>query len=381
MAAAPRTASPTLPTLPGRYYHDPAVFAAERERIFSRAWVCAGHTSQLAAPGDFRAVDVGDESVLVVRGRDGALRAFLNVCRHRGARLCPARGHADGALRCRYHAWSYGLDGTLIGVPNMAGSDFDRGAFGLLPVHLAVWHGLIFVNIDEAEPVPLAAQAEAELIRRFGETATFARYQLADLRVASTITYEVGGNWKLAVENFLECYHCGPMHPELCDLLPGFRGGAAYQQGLGTAFAAGVEAFTITGKASRPALPGITADDARRYYGLVFLPNVFLNLLPDHAVLHTLWPQGPDRTTIVCDWLFHPDAIARPDFDPRDAVELFDIVNRQDWEVCELAQASMRSRAYRAGGIYVPIEAHIRHFNDYVLEHLGHAPHGDAAAR
>src|SRR3954449_5000143 len=140
MLAPSRTASPTLPTLPGRYYHDPAIYAAEQERIFSHSWICAGHASQLAAPGDFRAVDVGDENVLIVRGRDGELRAFLNVCRHRGARLCPAaEGHADGALRCRYHAWTYGLDGRLIGVPNMAGTDFDRSAFGLVPVHLAVW--------------------------------------------------------------------------------------------------------------------------------------------------------------------------------------------------------------------------------------------------
>jgi Rieske 2Fe-2S family protein len=373
MAAPPRTASPTLPTLPGRYYHEPAIYAAEQERIFSRAWVCAGHTSQVAAPGDFRTVDVGDENVLIVRGRDGELRAFLNVCRHRGARLCPAAGHAGGALRCRYHAWSYDLDGRLIGVPNMAGTDFDRSAFGLIPVYLAVWHGLIFVNVDEEEPESLARLAHAELLQRFGEAETLARYHLADLRIASTIEYDVRGNWKLAVENFMECYHCGPMHPELCVLLPGFRGGAAYQQGVGTTLAEGVEAFTLTGKASRPPLPDITADDARRYYGLVLLPNVFLNLLPDHAVLHTLWPQGPDRTRIVCDWLFHPDAIARPDFDPRDAVELFDIVNRQDWEVCELAQASMRSRAYRAGGVFVPLEAHIRRFNEYVLDKLGHA--------
>jgi Rieske 2Fe-2S family protein len=374
MLAPSRTASPTLQTLPGRYYHEPAIYAAEQECIFSRSWICAGHASQVATPGDFRAVDVGDENVLIVRGRDGELRAFLNFCRHRCSRhITAVEGHADGALRCRYHAWTYGLDGRLIGVPNMAGTDFDRSAFGLIPVHLAVWHGLIFVNVAEEEPESLAGLARAELLQRFGEAETFARYDLADLRVARTIAYEVRGNWKLAVENFMECYHCGPMHPELCELLPGFRGGAAYQQGVGTAFADGVEGFTLTGKASRPPLPSITADDARRYYGLVLLPNVFLNLLPDHVVLHTLWPQGPDRTRIVCDWLFHPDVIAQPGFDPRDAVELFDIVNRQDWEVCELAQASMRSRASRAGGVFVPIEAHIRRFNDYVLVQLGHA--------
>ncbi len=366
-------ATGTLPTLPGRYYYDPAIHAAERERIFGRGWLCVGYAAQLPETGDYLTVELDGESAIVIRGRDGTLRAFLNVCRHRGARLCAEPcGQVAGAIRCKYHAWTYALDGRLIGVPNMPGEGLDREAHGLVPVALADWGGLLYLNFAEgADAADFPALASATLLERFGEEELFARYRLADLRVARSISYDVRANWKLVIENFLECYHCGPMHPELCDLLPGFRGGAAYQQGHGTAFAEGVEAFTLTGKASRPTLPGLNDDDRQRYYGLVFKPNILMSLLPDHVVVHRLWPVGPDATRVVCDWLFHPDTMARPDFDPADAVDLFDLVNRQDWEVCELAQAGVRSRAYRQGGQYVPLEHHIRKFNDWVLGELG----------
>ena len=361
-----------LRTLPGRYYYDPALYAEEQERIFSTLWVCVGRAEELPQPGQYRTLTLGSEHVLLLRGRDGVLRAFLNVCRHRGARLCTEeRGQARNAIQCPYHAWTYGLDGALIGAPNVLEMDaFDRAACGLAPVALATWAGLLWLSLAD-DPPPIGEQLDRAVMERFGERETFARYRMAELRVGKTITYDLQSNWKLVIENFMECYHCGPMHPELCHLLPGFRGGIAYQQGTGTTFADGVDALTLSGKASRPPLPGLTPDDARKYYGVVPLPNVLISLLPDHVVVHTLHPQGPERTRIVCDWLFHPDAIAAPDFDPRDVVEVFDIVNRQDWEVCQRAQLGVRSKVYRDGGLYVPSERHIRRFNDFVQERLG----------
>ena len=161
------------------------------------------------------------------------------------------------------------------------------------------------------------------------------------------------------------------MHPELCQLLPAFRSGKAdYGAGEAVTLAESAEAFTMTGKASRPPLPGLLPADLRRYYGIVLTPNMLLNLLDDHVVIHTLEPQGPAHTRVTCDWLFDAEVMARQDFDPMDAVEIFDIVNRQDWEVCELAQLGMTSRAYKSGGIYVPSERHIRAFADFVLERL-----------
>jgi Rieske 2Fe-2S family protein len=360
-----------LSTLPGRYYYDPAIYQLEQERIFSLMWVCVGHADALADPGAYQLATIGQESIIIVRNRDGMLNAFLNVCRHRGARLCTAAsGQLKGSIQCRYHAWTYGLDGRLLGAPNVLNDvQFDRLLYGLLPVALEVWQGFIWLNLAD-DPAPISTQIDAPIIERFGSYAPFARYDVGKLKVGKTVTYDVAANWKLVLENFMECYHCGPMHPELCQLLPGFRTGKSYGDGDAATLAENAQAFTITGKASRPPLPGLLPEDLRRYYGIVLLPNVLLNFLDDHLVVHTLHPEAPGRTRIVCEWLFDAQAIAQPDFDPMDAVEIFDIVNRQDWEVCELTQLSMSSKAFQHGGVYVPAERHIRELADFVLEKL-----------
>ncbi len=359
-------------TLPGRYYYEPEIYELEQERIFSSLWVCVGRAEAIAEPGAYQVVTVGRESVLIVHDKHDVLHAFLNVCRHRGARLCPEpAGQLKGSIQCRYHAWTYGLDGRLIGAPNVLNDEqFDPLAFGLFPVALGVWEGLIWLNLSD-NPKPLADQVCWPIVERFGSYAPFTRYGVGELKAGASISYDVRANWKLIIENFMECYHCGPLHPELCQLLPGFKSGKTYADGEAATLADFAEAFTITGKASRPPLKGLLPEDLRRYYGIVLYPNVLLNLLHDHVVIHTLYPLGPDRSRITCDWLFDPEVMTRPDFDPMDAVALFDIVNKQDWEVCELVQPGMTSRAYRNGGIYVPAERHIRAFADFVLERLG----------
>ncbi len=373
MVTKVRPDRPLVSTLPGRYYHDAAIFELEQERIFSRLWVCAGRADHVPEAGQYVRAQVGHESVLAMRGPDGGLRAFLNVCRHRGARLCTeASGRLPGFLRCRYHAWTYGLDGRLIGAPNLRDTDgFDPEGFGLVPVALAVWEGLVWLNLAD-QPEPLEAQLTPCIRERFcGDAATFDRYRIGELRVGKTLSYDVRANWKLIVENFMECYHCAVVHPELAQAFPSFRAGIAYQQGQAAEFAEGIDAFTLSGGAGRPRLPGLPPEDHRRYYGLVLRPNVFVNLLPDHILVHTLWPEAPDRTRVVCDWLFDAAEAARPDFDPMDAVAFFDLVNRQDWEVCQLAQQGVASKAFRAGGVFSPLEQHIRGFNNFVLAQLG----------
>ncbi|HEV2583237.1 MAG TPA: aromatic ring-hydroxylating dioxygenase subunit alpha, partial [Ktedonobacteraceae bacterium] len=358
-------------TLPGRYYYDPAIYELELEKIFSHMWVCIGRADALPNPGAYRVVTLGRESVIVARNREGMLNAFLNVCRHRGARLCSQEtGQLKGSIQCRYHAWTYGLDGRLIGAPNVMNDErFERVTFGLFPVALEVWHGFIYLSLDE-HPAPVAEQLNPVILERFGSLQPFERYGVGDLKVGKSITYDVQANWKLLLENFMECYHCSPMHPELCDLLPGFRTGKSYIDGDAATLAEGIEAFNMTGRASRPLLKGLRPEDGRKYYGEVLLPNVLINLLGDHVVAHTVWPLAPDRSLVVCDWLFDADVAAAPGFDPMDAVELFDIVNKQDWEVCELTQQSMSSRAFKNGGVYAPNERHIRAFADFVLVKL-----------
>jgi Rieske 2Fe-2S family protein len=301
------------------------------------------------------------------------------VCRHRGAQLCPAAAGQTRTLQCRYHAWTYGLDGRLLRAPGVQDAPaFDRGAFGLVPVALDTWEGLVWVNLRE-DPPPLAEQLLPQLAARLGDAARLAPYRIGTLAVGRTIEYELGANWKVVVENFMECYHCAPMHPELVRRLPAFRSGATQEYGVGTRLADEAEALTLSGRAPAPPFPGLAPGHERHYYGMVVRPNVLLNLLPDHVIVHTLTPLAPDRSRVTCDWLFAPEVVARPGFDPGDTVGLFDRVNRQDWEVCEWVQAGVRSRAFAGGGVYVPIEAHIRGFNDWVLDQLGLAADGSLA--
>jgi len=357
-------------TLPGRYYYDPAIYAREQERIFRRSWVCIGRADAIPSAGDYLRADVGGESVLALRDRAGTVRAYLNGCRHRGARLCTAeRGRLHATIQCRYHAWTYGLDGRLVGAPNMKDDpSFDPTDYGLIPVALEVWEGLIWVNLADGldKPAPLADQLGVLYAR-------FAHYQVGALAVGATVAYDVRSNWKVVVENFSECYHCAVMHPELSAQVPSFKAGVVTgHDGGGAAFGAGVESLTLSGRTSRPPLPGLRPEDARQYYGDVLRPNVFLNLHPDYVVIHRLQPEGPDRTRIICDWLFDAGVAAQPDFDPSDAVAFWDLVNRQDWDVCELTQQGATSMAFRDGGVYAPPERHIRRFDDYILDQLGH---------
>src|SRR6184192_3461718 len=165
MTTMARSESLFLSTLPGKYYYDLAIFEQEQEKIFSRMWVCIGRAEAIPLkPGAYQVVTIGRESVIVVRNRDGVLQAFLNVCRHRGARLCSdASGQLKGSIQCRYHAWTYGLDGRLIGAPNVLNAaEFERAAYGLLPVALEVWQGFIWLNLSD-NPTPAAPEFEAEI--------------------------------------------------------------------------------------------------------------------------------------------------------------------------------------------------------------------------
>ncbi len=367
------TTEKLVQTLPGEYYYDAAIYVREQERIFSALWVCVERADALPHTGDFLTADVGGQNIVVVRGRDRQLRGFYNACRHRGAAICTAERGTAKTLTCKYHAWTYSLDGRLQGAPNIASfGAFPREEFGLLPVALEVWEGLIWVNLADAPP-PLATQIDPPIIERFGDLAQLQRYGIGELVLGKRIGYSVKANWKLVVENFMECYHCAPMHPELCELLPAFYNGTSYQGivGVGTTFADDIAQFSMSGTGDRPRLPGLTDADERTYFGLTLAPNVLVSLLPDHVILHIAHPRGVDETYVTCDWLFAPGVVADPAFDPTDSVAIFDLVNRQDWEVCELTQRGVRSKAFARGGVYVPSEHHILQFNNLVRAQLG----------
>jgi Rieske 2Fe-2S family protein len=357
-----------IPTLAGHYYTDPDVFAREQQHIFEQMWFCAVRSADLAKPGAFSKVQVGRESVLVIRGRDGALRAFLNVCRHRGAQLCTeSSGEIKRNLQCPYHAWTYGLDGQLVAAPNLTKMpDVDRVEYGLHKVHLREWLGYAWVSLA-AEPPSFEDDVQGAVAERLGDLASIEHYETQDLEVGRRITYDVKANWKLIIENFMECYHCATIHPELTEVLPEFADGfaAQYFVGHGAEFAEDAQGFTVDGSEGFGRLPGVADDQDRRYYAITVKPTVFINLVPDHVIVHRMFPLAADRTVVECDWLYSKDVVASGK-DVSRSVELFHRVNEQDFEACVRTQPAMSSRSYRDGGVLVPSEHHIGAFHDWL---------------
>src|SRR5438094_7467838 len=201
-------------TLPQRYFVSPTVFAEEQEKVFSKQWVLVGHQSQIAQAGDYFTAEVGGESLIIVRDKRGEIHGFYNVCRHRGSRLIENRkGQLSAAIQCPYHAWTYGLDGRLLGAPHMDDVlGFNKADYSLHGVNLALWEGFIFVNLGDS-PTPLE-EWFAPLAGKFSQ------WNLAKLRSAKRIEYDVRANWKLMFENYSECYHCPGVHPQLQKISP-----------------------------------------------------------------------------------------------------------------------------------------------------------------
>jgi Rieske 2Fe-2S family protein len=333
--------------LPAEAYTSEAVLAWERQHLFADSWVCAGRSADLADAGDRRALRVGDDSVVLVRGDDGVLRGFYNVCRHRGHQLQPEDTTIRrNAIHCPYHAWTYGLDGRLKRAPFV--DDVDVDAFGLHPVGVDTWGGWVFVHLTPEAASPLAEQLGPVPER-------VQRYPLADLRRGDQVVYDVAANWKVIAENFNECYHCGPVHPELCDLVPAFRGGRDLDWEGGVPHREGAWTFTETGISDRAPFPDLDDDERVRHKGELIYPNVLLSLAAEHAAALVLTPLGPARTRVVGEFLFARDEITGPGFDPSDAVTFWDRINRQDWLACERVQRGMGSRAYTHGW-FAPME-------------------------
>ncbi|TCP51865.1 Rieske 2Fe-2S family protein [Tamaricihabitans halophyticus] len=361
-----------MATLSGQYYTDQTIFALEQSRIFEQEWFCAVRSADLANPGQFRTVQVGRESVLIARDRRGSLNAFLNICRHRGARLCVEEtGEVRRSFQCPYHAWTYGLDGKLVAAPNLNGMpDVDRSEFGLHKVALREWLGYAWVCLAD-EPPSFEDTVIADVIARLGDGESIEAYQIDTLELGRRINYDVRANWKQIIENFMECYHCATIHPELTEVLPEFEDGfaAQYYVGHGAEFGEDVGGFTVDGSAGLPKLPGVREDQDRRYYAITVRPQVFINLVPDHVILHRMFPVAPDRTLIECDWLYLPEVV-ESGVDLTKSVELFHRVNQQDFDACERCQLAMDSRGYASGGVFVPSEHHIGEFHEWVSGRL-----------
>jgi Rieske 2Fe-2S family protein len=334
--------------LPPASFSDPSVLSWEMENVFG-GWVCLGHASAVAEPGSYLMREIGETSVFAMTGDDGVTRAFLNVCRHRGSRLVQeSAGSVRRRIQCPYHAWSYALDGSLVATPHMDGvEDFDRSCFGLLEVRSAVIGGLILADLSGEAPA--ADEHIGDL------TDLLDLYRVASLEQARGVVYEVEANWKGIAENYNECLHCPGIHPEL-NALSDYRSGESLE-GRGDWCGGSMtlnEGAETMGRAEghagrRPPIAGLSDHEIGSVYYLALFPNALLSLHPDYVMLHTLWPRAVDRTEVTCEWFFEPRTIASADFDPSDAVDFWDQVNREDWRVCELAQKGVRSRGYVPG--------------------------------
>ena len=347
-------------TLPAHDYYSPEIFALEKERIFYQKWFCVGREAELPDPRACVIRDVLDESILIVRGESGTLRAFYNVCRHRGSRLCDNAGPLGPAIVCPYHGWTYSLDGRLIGTPNVGEVEgFDRAEFGLYGVALETWNGFLFVNLS-ARPRPLDEQ--------LGPWRDYERYHIDRLRPGWRGVYDVAANWKVLHENYNECLHCPRVHPELVKMIPLYRKGRLAEEdgAWGNRLADGVTTLSRTGRSSLPLLPDLNDQEQRSYNGMTVFPNLMLDLLPDHVLTTVLWPTGPERTRVMSEILFEPATLARDGFDPADIVEIEDLISRQDWTVCERAQKGMRSRAFKFG-VYPPLDEYVYEFDQEYL--------------
>jgi Rieske 2Fe-2S family protein len=357
--------------LPRGAYTDPDVLAWEQINFFDGSWVCAGRTTDLAAPRSQRAVRVGTTGVLLTRDDDGALHAFANICRHRGHELlaCGA-STVRGVVQCPYHAWSYELDGELRLAPRFGDvPNFEPAAMGLQRLPHAEWGGWVFVNVDGR------AGAFEDHLGAFGPLTE--GWQCERLVVAASHEYDLQANWKIAIENYHECYHCPLIHPELCEVSHS-DSGDNFQEVNG-AWVGGdmdladhAETMSLDGRSGGIVMPGLDELQRRQVLYVNLFPNLLVSLHPDYVLTHRIDPVTPATSRVECQWLFPPEAVERPGFDPSYAVDFWDLTNRQDWAAVESVQRGVASPRF-VPGLLSGSEDAVYHFVTMVASgYLGH---------
>jgi glycine betaine catabolism A len=350
-------------TLPGTDYHSPEVYQADLERIFFKSWLYAGRVEQVDEPGKWFTVEIAGESIIVVGDKNGGINAFYNVCRHRGSRICDGEaGRTKSFLRCPYHAWGYGTDGSLRVTPYIEDGEIDKEAYGLHPVYADTWQGFVFINLDKDSPMPL----REFLGKNYDEPLRFERFDMGALKIAVTTVTDVACNWKTYIENYNECLHCPGVHPELGAAVPVYKDGVAWEdrEDLGVTRADGKVGYVPDGVESGIApLPTMTADEATSVYGATLFPNAFLDIAGNVVIGSRIIPTGPTTIQITTQYLFHPDAMAADDFDPKPTVDFSELVAAQDYLVSERSQLGMQSRAYDHG-IYPEKDIYVHWFNE-----------------
>jgi Rieske 2Fe-2S family protein len=359
--------------LPRELYQGDDLYEAEIRAIFLRSWLCVAHQSQIPKSGDYLLFEMAGESVIVIRGQDGAVNALLNVCRHRGSRICDDPAGHEARLVCRYHGWTYGLDGSLRAAAHLPAS-CDRSTLGLRRLHVKLLAGLVFINFAE-DPPPFT-----EIERDLAEP--LAPYGLERAKVAQRRNYPLTANWKLAVENYCECYHCAPAHPEYSvahgRAVPVEEIEAQLDAVMRRAPEVGLTQHTVRrswlgagalgtdrgfdrypllrghvtgsrdGKPVAPLLGTIRGYDGGTT-DLHLGPMTFGLAYVDHVVLYRFTPRTPRLTDCEITWLVRDDAVEGRDYDLGKLTWLWDVTTIADKRIIERNQAGVDSRFYVPG--------------------------------
>ncbi len=369
------------------FYTNPEIFEWEWEGIWKKYWLFAGTIAEIPKPGDFFTYTLQKDSIIIIRGNRGEVFAHYNTCRHRGSLIClEEKGHA-AKLVCPYHQWVYDKDGSLLKARLMP-DDFEQSAFGLHPVKVQVVKGLIFISLADNPP---------DFTKVLQDYAPFLDpYKINDAKVAFQKRYDLRTNWKLIAENFRECYHCGPAHPEYCNAVIGAnlkesavevlaeRKVEWQKKVLATEnidfvddsfhFAVryplrpGVLSYTVDGKAA--AIPmGDHKDYDAGVVGLVVYPNFWMDAVSDYMWFMRLTPKSASRTIVDLTWLVDSRAVAGIDYTVERLTDFWRITGEQDWELCENNFRGVESSHYQPGP-YAPIEADVAKFVEWYLDRL-----------
>lgn len=374
-------------SLPQRFYVDPAMHAVDLAAVYGTEWLFAGSSCEIKRPGDYLTLEIGANSVVILRDREHRIRAFHNTCRHRGSRICGhEKGHAH-RLVCPYHQWVYELDGSLLHARQMPG-DFNRGPFGLRPVHVEVVCGMIYICLAERAP-------------DFGPfrdalTPYIAPHMPERTKIAFEMTLIEDANWKLVIENNRECYHCAGNHPELLVTLVEFTpqdgnsdaaqfadlvarkaakwdalglphkvvtGGRDYRF-VRLPFHEGMLSFTLDGGPACKKLLGDFTEPDLGSVRMFHVPNNWNHFLADHIIHFRVLPLSHDRTAVRTTWLVHEDAVEGVDYDIKRLTEVWIATNAQDARLASVNHQGIRSSAY-APGPYAPTEFMLTNFTNW----------------
>lgn len=353
-------------TLPASSYIDPDWYAREERAIWRRNWVNVGRLNDLC-PGTIRRVQIGGQNLILCRSRDGAVAAFHNTCRHRGAELCSVDEKRLGKLiTCPYHNWAYDISGRLVSTAFATPTaDFVKADHGLFPVHVRDWNGFLFLCLADTPP---------ELSPDIGISA-LDNWPMAGLKTGHRVVKDLNCNWKIFWENYNECLHCPGIHPELCDMVPIYRQGVmAANEAPGwepggtqaSTLKAGAQSWTMTGVACGPEFPGLTEAERLNGYNFVTLyPTMFVVAHVDYVRSVTVTPLGPERTRLTAEWLFSDETLAQPGFDPVEVARFATLVLDQDGAACEMNQRGLRSEKFERGRL-MPQEFDILKFHNWV---------------